>query len=159
MELIIMGHRFEMLPLVDMDGILTEDERARIIKRLHSMLSWVGSIIPEKEVISGQPVDLRNIISQLIRKSELTKDDLKNARILARGISERERDLEGTIIHDDITEEKALELLEEARGLLRAIEELSNIQERGKAIKIKEDLMSKVDDEKRWKKFVDKIKD
>jgi hypothetical protein len=154
-----MGTRFEMLPLVNMDGILTEDERARIIKRLHSMLSWVGSIIPDKEVISGQPVDLRNAISEFIRKSELTKEDLKKARGLARGISERERDLEGTIVHGDITEEEALELLEEARGLLRAIEELSNIQERGKAIKIKEDLLSKVDDEKRWKKFIDKIKD
>jgi hypothetical protein len=153
-----MGPRFEMLPLVNMDGILTEDERARIIKRLHSMLSWVGSIIPDKEVISGEPVDLRKTISELVRKSELTKEDLKRARILANGISERERDLEGTIIHGDITEEEALELLEQARGLLRAIEELSNIQERGKAIKAKEILLSKVDDEKRWKKFTDKIK-
>jgi hypothetical protein len=153
-----MGHKFEMLPLVDMDGILTEEERGRIIKRLHSMLSWVGSIIPEKEVISGQSVDLRNVISELIRKSELSKEDLKYARILANGISSRERDLEGTIIHGDITEEKALELLEEARGLLRAIEELSNIQDRGKAIKAKEVILSKVDDENRWRKFTDKIK-
>ncbi len=154
-----MGTRFEMLPLVNMDGILSEDERARIIKRLHSMLSWVGSIIPDKEVISGEPVDLRTAISELIRKSELSREDLEKARILAKGISERERDLEGTIVHGDITEEQALELLEEARGLLRAVEELSNIQERGKAIKIKEELLGKVDDEKRWKKFIDKIKD
>jgi hypothetical protein len=42
---------------------------------------------------------------------------------------------------------------------LRAIEELANIQERGKAIKIKEDLLCKVDDEKRWEKFLHKIKD
>ena len=154
-----MGTRFEMLPLVDMDGILTEDERARIIKRLHSMLSWVGSIIPDKEVISGRPVDLRKTISELIRKPELTREDLEKAGILAKGISERERDLEGTIVHGDITEEKALELLEEARGLLRAIEELSNIQERGKAIKAKEELLRKVDDVMRWKKFIDKIKD
>ncbi len=153
-----MGHRFEMLPLVDMDGILTEEERARIIKRLHSMLSWVGSIIPEKEVISGQSVDLRKTISEFLRKPELSKEDLKKARILANGISARERDVEGTIIHSDITEEKALELLEEARGLLRAIEELSNIQERGKAIKVKEDILSKIDDEKRWKKFTEKLK-
>ena len=154
-----MGTRFEMLPLVNMDGILTEDERARIIKRLQSMLSWVGSIIPDKEVISGRPVDLRKTISELIRKPELTREDLEKAGILAKGISERERDLEGTIVHGDITEEEALELLEEARGLLRAIEGLSNIQERGKAIKVKEELLRKVDDEKRWKKFLDKIKD
>jgi hypothetical protein len=159
MELNIMGTRFEMLPLVNMDGILSEDERARIIKRLHSMLSWVGSIIPEKEMISGEPVDLRTAISELIRKSELSREDLEKARILAKGISERERDLEGSIVHGDITEEEALQLLEEARGLLRAIEELSNIQERGKAIKIKEDLLCKVDDEKRWEKFLHKIKD
>jgi hypothetical protein len=110
MELNIMGTRFEMLPLVNMDGILSEDERARIIKRLHSMLSWVGSIIPEKEMISGEPVDLRTAISELIRKSELSREDLEKARILAKGISERERDLEGSIVHGDITEEEALQL-------------------------------------------------
>ncbi len=153
-----MGIKYELLPLVDMDGILTEDERRRIIKRLHSLLSWVGSIIPEREIIQGQEVDLRKIVAELISKPGLTREDIEKARILARGIAERERYLEEIIIHGDITEGEALKLLEEARGLLRAMEEMKNIQESGKAIEVKETILSKVDDEKRWKEFLDKLK-
>ena len=154
-----MGIEFELLPLVDMDGILTEDERRRIIKRLHSMLSWVGSSIPEKEVIQGRQIDLRKIVLELISKPKLTRDDIEKARILAKGIAERERYLEEVIVHGDITEEEALLLLEEARGLLRAMEELKNIRERAEAIKTKEVLLSKVDDERRWRRFLDRIKE
>lgn len=150
--------RFELLPLVDMDGILTEEERIRIIKRLHSMLSWVGSSIPEKEMIQGEQIDLRKIIVELISKQELLREDIEKARILAKGIAEREQYLEEVITHGDITEEEALKLLDEARGLLRAMEELKNIQEVGKAIETKEILLKKVDDEKRWKSFLGKIK-
>lgn len=153
-----MGLEFELLPLVDMDGVLTEDERKRIIKRLHSMLSWVGSSIPEKEVIQGKEIDLREMVLELISKPELTREDIEKARILARGIAERERYLEKVIIHGDISEEEALQLLEEARGLLRAMEELRNIREKSKAIETKEMLLSKVNDIKRWKQFLGKIK-
>ncbi len=154
-----MNAKFKLLPLVDMDGILTEDERRRIIKRLHSMLSWVGSSVPEREIIGGKPIDLRKMVMELISKPRLTKEDLEKASVLARGIAERERYLEEVIIHGDITEEEALQLLEEARGLLRAMEELRNIQEVKKAIETKEILLNKVDDEKRWLRFIGKIKE
>lgn len=154
-----MNAKFKLLPLVDMDGILTEDERRRIIKRLHSMLSWVGSSVPEREIIGGKPIDLRKMVVELISKPRLNKEDFEKARVLAKGIAERERYLEEVIIHGDITEEEALQLLEEARGLLRAMEELRNIQERKKAIETKETLLNKVDDEKRWQQFIGKIKE
>ncbi|UCF07874.1 MAG: hypothetical protein JSW28_09580 [Thermoplasmata archaeon] len=153
-----MKRGFSLLPLVDMDGVLTEEERRRIIKRLHSLLSWVGSSIPEKEVISGREVNLRKIISELISKPVLSKEDIEKAWKLAKALAEREKFLERVIIEGDITEEHALELLEEARGLLRAIEELENIRERVKAMEGKQILLSKVDDEKRWKQFLNTVK-
>jgi hypothetical protein len=153
-----MAVKFELLPLVDMDGILSEDERKRIIARLHSILSWVGSSIPEKEVIRGKQIDLRKIILELISKPKLTKEDIEKAHVLAKGIEERERYLEEIIIHGDISEEKALELLEEARGLLRAMEELRSLEERPVAIEAKVTLLKKIDDEKRWRAFLGKLK-
>ena len=150
--------RLQILPLVDMDGVLTEDERRRIIKRLHSLFSWVGSSIPEQEVISGKQMDLRKAVSELITKTELTIEDIEKAWRLARAIAERERYLEKVIISGNITEERALELLEEARGLLRAMDELENIGERSQIIEEKAVFMGKVDDEKRWKEFLDRVK-
>lgn len=153
-----MPRKLQILPLVDMDGVLTEDERRRIIKRLHSLFSWVGSSIPEVEVISGKHMDLRKMVTELITKPELTPEDIEKAWRLARAIAERERYLERVIISGNITEERALELLDEARGLLRAMDELENIRERSKIMEEKNLLMGQVDDEKRWKTFLDRVK-
>lgn len=153
-----MPRKLQILPLVDMDGVLTEDERQRIIKRLHSLFSWVGSSIPETEVISGEPLDLRNVVTELITKPVLTPEDIEKAWRLAQSIADRERYLEKVIISGDITEERALELLEEARGLLRAMDELEHIRESGEIFEEKDALMVKVDDEKRWKEFLDRVK-
>ena len=153
-----MPRKMQILPLVDMDGVLTEDERRRIIKRLHSLFSWVGSSIPEDEVISGKHLDLRKVVSELIVKPVLTPEDIEKAWRLAKGIAERERYLEKVIVRGNISEERALELLDEARGLLRAMDELENIRERSKIMEEKEALMGQVDDEKRWKEFLDRVK-
>ena len=123
-----------------------------------TVLSWVGSSIPEDEVIAGKHLDLRKAVSELITKPELAPQDIEKALRLARAIGKRERYLEKVIISGNITEEQALELLEEARGLLRAMDELENIGERSIIIGKKDVLMGKVDDEKRWKDFLDRMK-
>ncbi len=153
-----MDMKIELLPLVDMDGILTEDERKRIIKRLHSALSWVGSRIPEEGVVCGHYVDLRDAVMDLISKKDLTHDDIECAKFLSDNLLEREADLEKEIIHGEITEEEAIELLDEARGLLRAIQELENLEDRGQKLQAKDTLLARVDDQKRWKYFIDKLK-
>ena len=51
-----------------------------------------------------------------------------------------------------------MELLDEARGLLRAMDELEHIRERSKIMEEKSVLMGQVDDEKRWKEFLDRVK-
>ena len=153
-----MDMKIELLPLVDMDGILTQAERKRIIRRLHSALSWVGSRIPEEGVVCGHYLDLREAVIDLISKEELTKDDIECAKFLAENLSERESDLETEIIHGEISEEEALRLLDEARGLLRAIQELEDLEDRGQKIHAKDTLLARVDDEKRWKYFIDKLK-
>ena len=101
---------------------------------------------------------LRKVVSELITKPKLTPEDIEKAWLLARGIAKRERYLEEVIVKGNISEERALELLDEARGLLRAMEELENIRERSKIIEEKMALMGQVDDEKRWKEFLDRVK-
>lgn len=150
--------KIELLPLVDMDGVLTKDERKRIIKRLHSILAWVGSQIPPDQVVYGEPLNIRDAVIKLISKEKLTKDDIECAKYLAKRLSEREFDLEKEIIHGDISEKEALALLDEARGLLRAINELENLKDRNKKIDAKDTLLAKIDDELRWKHFIDKLK-
>jgi hypothetical protein len=153
-----MDMKIELLPLVNMDGILTQEERKRIIKRLHSALSWVGSRIPKDGQICGEYLNLREAVIDLISKEKLTNEDIQCAKFLAENLSEREADLETEIIQGEITEEEAMKLLDEARGLLRAIRELEDLEDRGQRLQAKDVLLAKVDDEKRWKYFIDKLK-
>ena len=132
-----MDIKIELLPLVDMDGVLSKEERKRIIKRLHSILAWVGSQIPQDQEVCGEQLNLRDTVIKLVSKETLTKEDLDCAKYLAQHLSERESDLENEIISGEITEEEALELLKEARGILRAIEELRNLEDRNKKIDAK----------------------
>ncbi len=150
--------RIKFIPLVDHDGVLTEDERRRIIARLHALLSWVGSSIPREEIIDGKKVDVREAVAEFISKKELTSEDLSKAQSLASLLLSKERDLEEKIARGDISEDKALELLEEARGLMRAVQELKNTRNKAEAEVNKEILMKKVDDEKRWQKFLEEVK-
>jgi hypothetical protein len=148
----------ELLPLVDMDGVLTETERKRILKRLHTILSWVGSQIPKEQKILGEQVNLRQLVLELISKRSLSKDDIVGAKMLAQILEEREMDLEREITDGDISEDEALLLLEEARGLLRAIVELRTIDDPKRKTNAKDLILAKVDDEKRWQYFMHKLK-
>lgn len=150
--------RIKFVPLVDHDGVLTEDERGRILARLHSLLSWVGSSIPLEEIIDGEKVDVRETVAEFISKKELTKEDIKKAQSLASLLLSKERDLEERIASGDISEDRALELLEEARGLMRAVQELKNTRNKAEAEANKKILLNKVDDEKRWQKFLEDVK-
>jgi hypothetical protein len=153
-----MDMEVKLLPLVDMDGVLTEAERKRIIKRLHAILSWVGSQIPREQEIMGEQLNLRETVLELISKEDLTKDDIVGAKMLAKILEEREMDLEREIATGDISEDEALLLLEEARGLLRAIVELRTIDDPKRKVDAKDLLLAKVDDEKRWQFFMHKLK-
>jgi beta-phosphoglucomutase-like phosphatase (HAD superfamily) len=153
-----MDMKIELLPLVDMDGVLTKDERERIIKRLHTILAWVGSRIPQDQVICGETLNLREAVIRLISRDSYSKEDIEWANYLAECLTEREQNLEKEIIHGDISEDEALELLEEARGLLRAIDELENLEDRNKRLEAKDTLLAQVDDEMRWKHYIDKLK-
>jgi beta-phosphoglucomutase-like phosphatase (HAD superfamily) len=153
-----MNMKIELLPIVDMDGVLTKDERKRIIKRLHSILAWVGSQIPQDQVICGETLSIRDAVIQLTSKEDFTKEDIECAKFLAQSLSDRELDLEKEIIHGDISEKEALNLLEEARGLLRAINELENLEDRNKKLAARDTLLAAVDDEMRWKHYIDKLK-
>ena len=53
-------------PYVDYDGILTLEERKKILTRLESAFSWLGATIPEEIEINGKKIKLLKEIQNLI---------------------------------------------------------------------------------------------
>ncbi len=143
---------------IDARLLLTGEDRAKMIARIHSLVYWVGMLIPEHEVVGDSEIDLREIVYNLTSKEKLSPDDIVQVNELIRLLKAKERDLEKRLAHDSMTLNSAKELLEEICGLLRAIDELRSVETPEKAEFRKSDLMSRVEDAKRWQKFVESIK-
>lgn len=139
------------------DEKLTPEERARILSRLHSLLYWVGILIPDVEIIENHRIPLRDIVYNFISKDEPTDEEVKGALALAHSLERKAKKLEEELEKQDLTKSRARELYEEIAGLLRAVDDLRHSKGQDFEIKARA-LMSKVDDEKRWLEFIERIK-
>ncbi len=128
-----------------------------MLSRIHSLVYWVGMLIPEHEVLGGTEVDLREIVFDLTTKDKLTSQDTTKVNRLIDQIRKRESELEKKLEHDKLTLDAAKGMLEEICGLLRAMDELKSVDSPEKAEFSKKDLMNKVEAAKRWQKFVEAI--
>lgn len=145
-------------PYAEAWKLLTNEDRAKMLARIHSLVYWVGMLIPEHELLGDSEIDLREVVYNLTNKEELTSEDTAKANELIRLLKEKERSLESRLSHDKMPLDAAKELLEEICGLLRAMDELRSIETPEKAEFRKQEVMSRVEDAKRWQKFLDSIK-
>ncbi|MCK5561364.1 MAG: hypothetical protein KAJ51_12245 [Thermoplasmata archaeon] len=130
------------------------------MKRIQSLFNWVGASIPEEAEIDGRKIKLRRLVSDFITKTDISNEDQKNIKILIKALLKKEKTLENVISRGKISDHKAMEMLDEITGILRAVDKLRNLTEEDQddAHSGKEDLMRKIDDEKRWMKFVRSMK-
>lgn len=142
----------------DASRLLTPEERAKMLSRIHSLVYWVGTMIPEHEVLGGSEIDLRQVVYDLVTKEELTPEDRRKVDELIAQLRMKARSLEAKLAKDTLVVEKARELLEEICGLLKAIDELRTAESMDLAEFRKRELMGKIDDARRWQRFVDSIK-
>lgn len=136
---------------------LTPEERSRILSRLHSLLYWVGILIPDEEVINDHKIPLRDIVFNFISKDEPTDEEVMGALALAHSLEKKAKRLEEELEEGKLTKSRAQELYEEIAGLLRAVDNLRHSKGQDFEIKARA-LMSKVDDERRWLEFIERIK-
>ena len=142
---------------IDARLLLTGEDRAKMIARIHSLVYWVGMLIPEHEILGDLEIDLRETVYNLTSKEKLTPEDIAQVNELIHHLKAKERELEKKLAHDPMTLNSAKELLEETCGLLRAIDELRSVETPEKAEFRKKEVLSRVEDAKRWQKFVESI--
>jgi hypothetical protein len=139
-------------------NLLTEEERQHILSLAHSVFSWVGNLIPDREKFDNTEVELRNVIFKLRTKKGITDDDRDLARLLGEKIKARKGELEGKLKRDPMTLAAAKNLLDEISGLVKAINDLHDVEISDDLIERKAAIMNKVDDEKRWQKYLKRLK-
>jgi len=143
---------------IDARLLLTNEERAKMLSRIHSLVYWVGMLIPEHEMLGGSELDLREIVYDLTTKEKLTPEDTTRVNRLITLLRKREHELERKLEHDRLTIDTAKGMLEEVCGLLRAIDDLKSVESAEKAEFRKKELMTRVEEAKRWQHFVESIK-
>ncbi|MFY9605950.1 MAG: DUF5788 family protein [Thermoplasmata archaeon] len=142
---------------IDARMLLTSEERAKMLARIHSLVYWVGMLIPEREILDDSEIDLREVVYNLTSKEKLTPTDIAQVNELIRVLKAKERGLEKSLAHDPMTLDGAKGLLEEICGLLRAVDELRSVETPEKAEFRKRDVLTRIEDAKRWQKFVESI--
>ena len=137
--------------------MISEKDKKILIEKLNKSFSTVGKEIPDLLVIDGEKLELSNIILNLIKKTEITKEDLKIKSNLHKLLVKKEENNENILKNKDLTNEEAENIYEETLGIKRAILALEGVG------KEKEDLKNAyrddgVEDMKRWIDFLKKVK-
>lgn len=136
---------------------LTEEDRTKIIARIHSALFWLGKFVPEEDLLDGRKVPLRDIIYRFVSKEQPTEEEVLEALSLADSMQRKARDLETSLKNgENLTKGQAHMLLDEICGLMRGVDEVRTAKGADARIKAKA-LMAKVQDEKRWQDFVKSV--
>jgi len=139
------------------DMLLSEDERRRVLERLHANLAWVGVRIPEEVEIGGRRVPLRSTVERLIFAKELTDEERASAEWLMRSLEQRAAGMESELAHDRLTRREAEGLLIRTVGILRAVEGLRSLGDRDAWEHQRKAVMAEVDDARRWKRFTEQV--
>ncbi len=163
---------------------LTEGERRKLVASLHHVLVWVGVKEPEEcgidrdtlrkdldklhqtekdlpiEVHADKcTVDLHHLIWRLINEKEITDEERVQIEEMIDLLEKKERQEEEVLLHERLTHAEAQQIFNEAAGVMRSIIDLKDLLEkRMQSDEEKEAIRRKVDDAKRWNKFMDNIK-
>ncbi|OPY31234.1 MAG: hypothetical protein A4E32_01684 [Methanomassiliicoccales archaeon PtaU1.Bin124] len=136
---------------------LNQRERERLLGRIHSALYWVGEFVPDEYEIDGRKIKLRDTIYSFISKDDPTEEEVEAALGLANRLQKEVREREDDLRHMNLSVDDAKELMDEVAGLMRAVDELRHIEDE-KVDYTKQRLLDRINDERRWLKFVKEIK-
>ncbi len=127
-----------------------------MLAQIHSLVYWVGVLVPEQELVRGAgdrpPGDGLQAHDQgrphgrgRCRRSDDSSVALRT----------KEHELEGKLAHDPHDLDTAKAMLEEIRGLLKAIDDLRAAETPRRPRSRKQACSRRIEDAKRWQKFVE----
>lgn len=86
---------------------ITDEERQRLISKLHRLLVWVGESLPDVVNVDGKTVDVHNVIWWCIHKKEFTEEEKNNFKEIASLLEKKEKDYEAMLQTANLTHEDA----------------------------------------------------
>ncbi len=136
---------------------LTDEERRRILRRLHSFFGWVGVRIPEELDLDGERVQLRERVDRFVFDDYIDDEERAEVLELIDKLEKKSAILEEELEVEQMTLEEAEALLRRAIGVMRAIDELKHLEDEEEWEDAHRQLMERVDDAQRWRDFTKRV--
>lgn len=108
---------------------ISDNERNMLLNKLHRPLFWVGENVPKEVEIEGKKLKLHEIIWEIVNKTHYSKKDIEDIDLFLSLLKEKEHEYETALEHSDISSEEAKNLFNETAGIMRAIMDLTQIEE------------------------------
>ncbi|NLX46800.1 MAG: hypothetical protein GXY70_01310 [Euryarchaeota archaeon] len=137
-------------------GCISPEERKKILSKFNSLLFWVGETIPSTITVDGEDIPLRDVVFKFITSPCPCDETIHAAHELASELECMARAMQEDLSVKKVDRDRAYEIMHEALGLLRAVDQLRNIKRDECELKARATL-SRVNDERRWMEFVRKI--
>jgi Family of unknown function (DUF5788) len=168
---------------VGAEDYITEPEREKLLANLHRVLVWVGSKEPETvqidtdaieeelqkfhQTVKDLPpevnpekgtVELHRLIWRLINEKEITDEERIQIEEIIDLLQKAEQREENILKVQRLTRVQARQLYEETAGCIRALLDLKDLLKSKEQFDTKKEASKrKVDDVRRWNKFIDQI--
>jgi hypothetical protein len=163
---------------------LTEQERQKLLSSLHHVLVWVGVKEPEgieidRSAIRGEMekfhqtekdlppeihadrgmIDLQHLVWRLINEKEISDQEKLQIEEIIDLLDKKERRDEDSLREMQLSEKQAKVLYNEAAGVIRTLVDLKDLlKKKEHSDETRGLIQRKVEDTKRWNKFMDSIK-
>ena len=138
---------------------ISDEERQRLISKLHRLLVWVGEPLPDQMIIDGETIRVHEVVWSCIHKKEFTIQEKVRFEELISLLEKKEKYYEEILQRKNVTREDAKKLYHEIACILRAIMDIRECRE-GK-VKLKESrdqLEYETKDAKRWISFLKNVR-
>ena len=106
---------------------ISNREREKLLKSLHSSLFWVGEEIPYKVIIDGKEVHLHEIVWEIVNKPRIEGSDVENIDRLLELLTAKENEYEECLGKGHLSSDEANHIFEKAAGIRRAIMDLKEL--------------------------------
>ena len=143
---------------IELDEIISPEEREHLLFGLHRFLAWVGEPLPEKVEVNGEDIEIHDLIWRCIHKKEFSEMEKKRLLELVRMLEAKEKLDEEKLKKASLTRKEAKKLFHESAALIRAIMDLKECEAGKVRLETRDnELRQKINDAKKWIAFLKNV--
>jgi hypothetical protein len=143
---------------IELDELISPEEREHLLFGLHRFLAWVGEPLPEMVEVNGKDIEIHDLIWRCIHQKEFSEKEKERLMELVSMLEAKEKLDEEKLKTALLTREEAKKLFHESAALIRAIMDLKECEAGKVRLETRDnELRNKINDAKKWIDFLKNV--